>query len=57
MVYGAERHAGVQLFGHHQVLVGTGGDLRQVRHRHDLAVLPQLAHQATHGFSHCAAYA
>ena len=44
-----------QALGHHQMVIGTSGHLRQVRHCHDLSVAPQLLHQQADGFGHCAA--
>ncbi len=40
------------LLGHHvhQVVVGAGGDLRQVRDGQHLAVAAQLLHEPPHGF-------
>ena len=45
------------LLGHHQMVVGTGGDLGQVGHGQHLPVAPQLLHQPAHGFGHCTAHA
>ena len=39
------------------MVVCTGGDLRQMRDGHDLAVAPELFHQAPDGFCHRAACA
>ena len=45
----------VALLGHHQVVVGAGGHLRQVGDGQHLAVAAQLLHQPADGFGHGAA--
>ena len=52
--FSARAHA---LLGHHQMVIGTGGDLGQVGHGQHLAVSPELLHQAAHGLGHGAAHA
>ena len=57
MLHRADSDAAFALFGHQQVPVGAGGNLRQVRDSHHLAVTPKLLHQPADGFSHGAAHA
>ena len=39
------------------MVVSTGRHLSQMGHRHHLAILPELLHQAPDGFGHRAPYA
>ena len=45
----------IGVLGHHQMLVGAGGDLGQVGHRQYLAVRAQFLHQPPHRVRHRAA--
>ena len=51
----AVRMLPVGVLGHHQMLVGAGGDLGQMGYRQHLAVRTQLLHQPPHRVRHRAA--